>query len=101
MYLNCIPPERLQQCKGQLLLSFGNLAAFLKVCPTIWNQVLMGRQQLDSSISLTFSQEWLALIGSCHEITHERRPRNEVHTNRCYQVLPLGPSPLFIKNLPV
>jgi hypothetical protein len=34
-----------------------NKAAIIKVCPTIWTQVLMGRQQL--YLSLTFSPEWL------------------------------------------
>jgi hypothetical protein len=43
-----------------LLLSLANQAAFFKVHATIGTQDLMGRQQLYSSESLTFSQEWLA-----------------------------------------
>ena len=42
-----------------LLLSSANQAAFVRVSPTIWTQDLMGRQQLDSSMSLTFFQELL------------------------------------------
>jgi hypothetical protein len=42
-----------------LLVSWGNQAAFIKVQPTIWAQDLMGRQQLASSMSLTFFQELL------------------------------------------
>ena len=37
----------------------GNQAAFIKVHPTIWTQDLKRRQQLDSSMSLTFSLELL------------------------------------------
>jgi hypothetical protein len=42
-----------------LLLSLANQTAFVKVHPTIWAQVLMGLQQLDSLMSSTFFQELL------------------------------------------
>ena len=42
-----------------LLPSWGNQVGLVEICSTIWTQVLVGRQQLDSSMSLTFSQEWL------------------------------------------
>jgi hypothetical protein len=54
-----LPPEKNKQRTGQLLTSWGNQAAFVTVRPIIWTQVSMGRQQLDSSKSLTFSQESL------------------------------------------
>jgi hypothetical protein len=54
-----VPPEKLKQRTGHSLTSWGNQAAFVKVCPIIWTQVLTGRQQLDSSMSLTFFQELL------------------------------------------
>ena len=57
-HLKCIPPERALQ-NGQFLLSSANQSAFVKVHPTIWTQILLGPQQLDSSMSLTFFQELL------------------------------------------
>jgi len=42
-----------------LLLSSANQAAFVRVSPPIWTQDLKDRQQLDSSMSLTFFQELL------------------------------------------
>jgi len=42
-----------------LPLSLANQAAFANFHPTIWTQDLTGRQQLDSSMSLTFFQELL------------------------------------------
>jgi hypothetical protein len=46
------------QCK-KLLLAWVNQAAFVRISPTIGTQEVMGRQQLDSCMSLTFSQELL------------------------------------------
>ena len=42
-----------------LLLSSATQAAFVRVSPPIWTQILLGPQQLDSSMSLTFFQELL------------------------------------------
>ena len=41
------------------MLSLGSQVAIVKVSPTIWTQVSMSHPQLDSSMSLTFSPEWL------------------------------------------
>jgi hypothetical protein len=42
-----------------LLLAREKQAAFINVSPTIWTQDLKRRQQLDSSMRLTFFQELL------------------------------------------
>jgi hypothetical protein len=66
-----VPPEKLKQRTGHSLTSWGNQAAFVKVCPIIWTQVLMSHPQLDSSMSLTFSPEWLTT--HFHELPLKQR----------------------------
>lgn len=45
-----------------LLPSWGNQVGLVEICSTIWTQVLMGHPQLYSSLSLTFSPEWLQRV---------------------------------------
>lgn len=54
-------PRKIEIIKTTVVALLGNQAAYVKVGPTIYDQILMARKQLHSSMSLTFSQEWLRI----------------------------------------